>query len=68
MVAEGGAVGGALIPPRAGAQVNEAYTTFNVVHNQALGTRLHCTAQYSRQSLNVQTKSAIGSRNTHIVY
>ena len=33
MVAEGGAGGGALIPPRAGAQVNQAYTTLNFIQN-----------------------------------
>ena len=33
MVAEGGAGGGALIPPRAGAQVNQAYKTLNFIQN-----------------------------------
>lgn len=42
IVAEGGAGGGALIPPRAGAQVNEAYTNFNVVQRSAVDSLLKC--------------------------
>ena len=57
MVAKCGAGGGALIPPPAGAQVNEAYTNLNVVQRSAVDSLFKCPE-----------KSAIGSRDTHIVY
>ena len=42
MVAEGGAGGGALIPPRAGAQINEGYTNFKVVQGSAVDSLFKC--------------------------
>ena len=42
MVAEGGAGGGALLPPRAGAQVNEGYTNFKVVQRSAVDSLFKC--------------------------
>lgn len=42
MVAEGGAGGGALIPPRAGGQVNEGYANFKVVQRSAVDILFKC--------------------------
>ena len=52
-----GRAGGALIPPRAGAQVSEGYTNFNVVQRSAVDSLFKCPE-----------KIAIGSRDTYIVY